>query len=120
MKISPNFYLGKVFINYISLKTISHVYPAVFPTLRHLESQERKRREYYYSLDANLTTENPTAGQALSIFHYQKRKQTDETVYKKRSIALSKQRVNKLINYAVNQGILISQSYNQPSNQYIH
>jgi tRNA threonylcarbamoyladenosine modification (KEOPS) complex Cgi121 subunit len=33
MKISFNFYLGKVFINCISLKTISHVYPAVFPAL---------------------------------------------------------------------------------------
>jgi hypothetical protein len=33
MKISANFYLGKVFINCISLKTISHVYPAVFPAL---------------------------------------------------------------------------------------
>jgi hypothetical protein len=34
MKISASFYLGKVFIDCISLKTISHVYPAVFPALK--------------------------------------------------------------------------------------
>jgi hypothetical protein len=33
MKISAIFYLGKVLINRISLKTISDVYPAVFPAL---------------------------------------------------------------------------------------
>jgi hypothetical protein len=33
MKISAIFYLGKVLINCISLKKISHVYPTVFPAL---------------------------------------------------------------------------------------